>query len=81
MKIIDQHKLVHDLKDLAGKMSREDRYDFEMIQKRDKDDEELDELSYSKLEAMHKRYVVRKTKKDIEDLFRKTTSQPPEKKE
>jgi hypothetical protein len=38
--------------------------------KRDKDDEELDSLSFKKLEEMHKRYVVRKTKKDIEEMLK-----------
>jgi hypothetical protein len=42
-----------------------------MFVKRDKDDEELDSLSFRKLEEMHKRYVVRKTKKDIEEMLKK----------
>ncbi|MBF8293842.1 MAG: hypothetical protein HW389_387 [Bacteroidetes bacterium] len=81
MRIIEQHKLVRELKDYLPKMSSSDRYDFEMFQKRDKDDEELDALSAAKLEAMQKRYIVRKTKKDIEDLFKKISSQPPERKD
>jgi hypothetical protein len=81
MRIIEQHKLVRELKDYLSKMSSSDRYDFEMFQKRDKDDEELDALSAAKLEAMQKRYIVRKTKKDIEDLFKKISSQPPERKD
>jgi hypothetical protein len=55
-------------------MSLADRYDFEMFAKRDKDDEELDVLSSMKLESMQKKYVLRKTKKDIEKLFRKMTT-------
>lgn len=81
MRIIEQHKLIRELKDYLPKMSSSDRYDFEMFQKRDKDDEELDALSAAKLEAMQKRYIVRKTKKDIEDLFKKISSQPPERKD
>ncbi|MDP2883485.1 MAG: hypothetical protein Q8P51_00485 [Ignavibacteria bacterium] len=81
MRIIEQHKLVRELKDYLPKMSSSDRYDFEMFQKRDKDDEELDALSAAKLEAMQKRYIVRKTKKDIEDLFKKISSQPPDRKD
>jgi len=71
MKIIEQNKLIQELKDYLPKMSSGERYDFEMFQKRDKDDEELDSLSFKKLEEMHKRYVVRKTKKDIEELLKK----------
>jgi hypothetical protein len=67
----EQHRMVNDLKDYLSKMERQDQYDFEMFVKRDKDDEELDSLSFRKLEEMHKRYVVRKTKKDIEEMLKK----------
>jgi hypothetical protein len=81
MKIIEQHKMIQELKDYVSRMSKGDRYDFEMFQKRDKDDEELDTLSTAKLEAMQKRYIVRKTKQDIDALFRKMTSGGSDKKE
>lgn len=81
MRIIEQHKIIQELKDFFPKMSASDRYDFEMFQKRDKDEEELDALATAKLEAMQKRYVVRKTKKDIEEMFKKFTSGSPEKKD
>ncbi len=74
MRIIEQNKIMQELRDYLPKMSPADRYDFEMFQKRDKDEEELDALSAAKLEAMQKRYVVRKTKQDIEALFRKMSS-------
>ena len=80
MRILDQHKLVRELKDFVGKMTSSERYDFEMMQKRDKDEEELDRLAWARLETMHKRYVVKKTKKDIEELFRKMTSNPNQEK-
>jgi len=73
----DQHRMINDLKDYVAKMGRQDQYDFEMFVKRDKDDEELDSLAFRKLEEMHKRYVARKTKKDIEEQWKKTTSKPP----
>jgi hypothetical protein len=81
MRIIEQHKTIQDLKDYVPKMSKADRYDFEMFQKRDKDDEELDAISTAKLEAMQKRYVVRKTKQDIDALFKKFSSGGGDKKE
>lgn len=74
MRIIEQHKLVQDLRDDVAKMSSADRYDFEMMQKRDKDDEELDQLAYAKLETLHRKYVVKKTKRDIEELFKKLSA-------
>jgi hypothetical protein len=81
MRIIEQHKIMQELKDLVPKMSSSDRYDFEMFMKRDKDEEELDALSTAKLEAMQRRYVVRKSKKDIEELFKKISSGSNEKKD
>jgi hypothetical protein len=80
MRILDQHKLVRELKDYIGKMTSSEKYDFEMMQKRDKDEEELDQLAWERLETMHKRLVVKKTKKDIEELFRKMTSNPDQEK-
>ena len=81
MRIIEQHKIIQELNDLLPRMSSGDRYDFEMFQKRDKDDEELDALATAKLEEMQKRYVVRKSKKDIEELFKKMSSGSTEKKD
>lgn len=81
MRIIDQHKLIQELRDYLPKMSSADRYDFEMFAKRDKDDEELDALSTMKLEAMQRKYIVKKTKKDIEELFKKMTNPSPDEKE
>jgi len=81
MHIIEQHKIIQELKSYLPKMSSADRYDFEMFQKRDKDDEELDAISTAKLEGIQKRYVVRKTKQDIDALFKKFSSGSGEKKE
>jgi hypothetical protein len=74
MRIIEQHKIIAELNDWQSKMSAADRYDFEMYQKRDKDDEELDAIAAARLEAMQKKYVVRKTKQDIDALFKKMSS-------
>jgi hypothetical protein len=71
----EQHRMIRDLKDYSSKMGRQDQYDLEMFMKRDKDDEELDSLSFKKLEEMHRRYVVRKTKKDIEELLKKYSAE------
>lgn len=81
MKIIEQHKIIQELKDYVPKMASSDRYDFEMIQKRDKDDEELDTISTAKLEAMQKRYIVRKTKAEVDALFKKLSSGGNDRKE
>jgi hypothetical protein len=67
--------MIRDLKDYLPKMGRQDQYDFEMFVRRDKDDEELDSLSFKKLEEMHRRYLVRKTKKDVEELLKKYSAE------
>lgn len=81
MRIIEQHKIIAELKYWMSKMTAADRYDFEMFQKRDKDDEELDAIAAAKLDAMQKKYVVRKTKQDIEALFKNMNSGNQDKKE
>ncbi len=81
MRIIEQHKVIQELKDYLPKMSKADRYAFEMFQKRDKDDEELDAISTARLEELQKRYVVRKTKQDIDALFKQFSSGGGDKKE
>ncbi len=81
MRIIEQHKIIQELKAYLPKMSSGDLYSFEMFQKRDKDDEELDALASAKLEEMQNRYLVRKTKKDIEELFKKISSGSTDKKD
>jgi hypothetical protein len=71
MRIIDQRKMIQDLKDYASKMDRRERDEFEMFEKRSKDDEELDNLAFTRLQEMHKRYVAKKTKADIEAMLKK----------
>ena len=70
---IEQHKMILELRDCLSKMSREDLREVEMLLKRDKDDEELDVLSVKKLEELHARYAQRKSKKDIEERWKKMT--------
>jgi hypothetical protein len=81
MRIIEQHKIISELKDWVSKMTPADRYDFEMFQKRDKDDEELDAIATAKLELMQKKYVIRKTKHEIDALFKKMASGQKDEKE
>ncbi|MBI3586993.1 MAG: hypothetical protein HY088_07690, partial [Ignavibacteriales bacterium] len=66
-----QKKIVQELKDYISRMDKKERYDFEMMLKRTRDDEELDALSVRRLEELQKKYVVKKTKQDIEALLKK----------
>ena len=54
---IEQHKIVETLRDYVHKMHGRDLDDFEMFRKRDRDDEELDDLSRRRLTEMFIRYV------------------------
>lgn len=75
MRIIEQHKLIQDLRDYVHKMKPVDRDDFDMFAKRDKDDEELDNVSYQKLERIYSQYVERRSKKDMNALLKKYSEQ------
>jgi len=69
----EQHKLIQELKYFAGKMSREESYAFEMMLKRDKDDEDLDEASVKQLEQLHQSYAKKKSKQDVEEMWKRMT--------
>jgi hypothetical protein len=57
---VEQKRLIDSLKYKASKMTPRDRYDYEMLVKRDKDDEDLDSLSMKRLRELFEKY--RKTK-------------------
>ncbi|MBI3006278.1 MAG: hypothetical protein HYY49_12820 [Ignavibacteriales bacterium] len=69
----EQHKLIQELKYFAGKMSKEDSYAFEMMLKRDKDDEDLDEASVKKLEQLHAAYAKKRSVQEAEEKWKKLT--------
>jgi hypothetical protein len=73
----EQRKQIEDLKYYEGSMTREDRYEFEMLLKRDKDDEDLDSIARGILERLSERYIRRKSKRDIEEAWKKLTSKSP----
>ena len=54
---VEQHKMVETLKDYMHKMKGRDLDEFEMMRKRDRDDEELDILSVHKLSELYVTYV------------------------
>ncbi len=73
MTSIEQHKMIRELRDFEAKMARAEYEEFQMFVKRDKDDEDLDELSKRKLEAMFEKYVVASRPKGnpLDKLFNK----------
>ncbi|MBX2990864.1 MAG: hypothetical protein KF749_06795 [Bacteroidetes bacterium] len=66
---IEQRKVINELRDFERKMNRNEQEDFRMFVKRDKDDEDLDDLSKKKLLAMHEKYVLNKPKRTIKSPF------------
>ncbi len=53
----EQHKIVELLGDYMHKMRGRDMDDFDMLRKRDRDDEDLDQLSRMRLSELYVEYV------------------------
>jgi len=53
----DQHQMIVELMDYSRKMKRSEQEDFEMFAKRDKDDEDLDQISTKRLRQLYELYV------------------------
>jgi hypothetical protein len=66
---IEQKKTVAELKDYQNKMTRDEQKQFEMFAKRDKDDEDLDDISKSKLLQLYEKYITNKPKKVVKSPF------------
>jgi len=54
---VEQHEIIEVLLDYLHKMSGTDLDDFEMLRKRDRDDEDLDQLSRRRLSEIFVKYV------------------------
>jgi L-fucose isomerase-like protein len=61
----EQHTMIVELMEYARRMKRYDQEEFDMFVKRDKDDEDLDELAQKKLAKLHEAYVVANQKKRL----------------
>lgn len=71
----EQRELIKALESVTGKMSREDSSAFEMLRKRDRDDEELDVLSQRRLRQLADIYLPKKPKVDPDGLLKKYIDQ------
>ena len=54
---VEQHKIVDTLKDYIHKMQGRDLDDFEVMRKRDRDDEDLDDFARGRLSELYVKYV------------------------
>ncbi|HXG37311.1 MAG TPA: hypothetical protein VNL36_00930 [Bacteroidota bacterium] len=71
----EQQKLIAELKDYEAKMTRDEQDQFRMFVKRNKDDEDMDEMSKKKLLALYEKYVVNRPRKVVRSPFGDTFRQ------
>ncbi len=72
----EQQRMIRDLQAHTARMNRTELEMFEMLRKRDKDDEDLDALATRALEQLHLKFLPSRTRKDVEDLWKKFSSKP-----
>ena len=72
----DQRRLVQELRSVARIMSRPDYEQFETLEQRDKDDEDLDSSSARTLEALAAKYLKNISRAEAEEMWKKLTSKP-----
>ena len=53
----EQHKMIETLKDYMHKMRGRDLDEFDIIRKRDRDDEDLDAIALHRLSELYMQYV------------------------
>jgi hypothetical protein len=73
MTSVEQRKMVQRLKQVTMKMSSTERQAFDMMAKRDRDDEELDSLAMSKLKQLHSKFFPAHSKQALDDAWKKFT--------
>jgi len=54
---VEQHEIIEVLRDYLHKMHGNDLDDFEMMRKRDRDDEDLDVISRRRLSELYVKFV------------------------
>jgi hypothetical protein len=74
MTSVEQRKMIQRLKPVIMKMSADERRSFEMMAKRDHDDEELDSLTMVKLKQLLSKYFPKNSKQNLEDAWNKLTT-------
>lgn len=72
----EQQRMIRNLQAHTARMNRIELETFEMLRKRDKDDEDLDALAVRALEQLDLKFLPSRTRKDVEDLWKKFSSKP-----
>jgi hypothetical protein len=73
MTSVEQRKMVQRLKLKTAKMTPQEHREYDMMAKRDKDDEDLDVLTMTKLRQMYAKYFPKHSKDSLEDAWSKLT--------
>ena len=73
MKRDQQHKRILSLREYLPLMKSGDKETFEMMVKRDRDDEDLDSIALQMLDQLYEHYVAKKSKKELEERWKKLT--------
>lgn len=71
MRNSDQKKYIETLLRYEKKFTQDELKDFKMFVKRNKDDEDLDNISFNKLKDLYSKYYVNREKIDINEFFKK----------
>ncbi len=66
---VEQRKIIAELRDYERHMNRNEQEEFHMLVKRDKDDEDLDDIAKKKLLQLHEKLVVNRPKKIVKSPF------------
>lgn len=72
---VEQKKIIAELRDYERSMSRTEQEEFHMFVKRDKDDEDLDDIAKKNLLQLHEKFVVNRPKKNVKSPFGDMSSQ------
>jgi len=67
----DQKNFIESLKRYENKMNEKEHSFFSITVKRDKDEEDLDSISFGKLKELYTKYYVNRKKPSLDDLFKK----------
>ncbi|MCC6398569.1 MAG: hypothetical protein IT282_16265 [Bacteroidetes bacterium] len=59
----EQKRMILELRDYTHRMTRDEEELFQMYVKRNKDDEDLDNIAQRRLTEMYERYVVRRPRR------------------
>ena len=67
----DQKNFIEALRRYENKMDENESNFFKITVKRNKDEEDLDSISFGKLRELYNKYYVNRMKPNLDDLFKK----------